>query len=153
MSDNPPSRIVRAAFRGEFSLVIVETTLAKLKDKVLRKRYLVERLSLETVADLIASLRTLAEIHLLPSEPLPRVVRDPRDDYLLVPAVLGRMDFVVSGDRDLLALGEFHGVRMVTPVLEERMGNRNSDLTGPAARSIENFMTSGSRERTPAKRT
>lgn len=115
MSSNPPSRIVRTAFRGEFSLVMVETTLAELEDKVRRKRYLVERLSPEIVADLIASLRTIAEVHPLPSGPLPRVVRDPRDDYLLVPAVLERVDFVVSGDRDLLALGEFQGVRMVTP--------------------------------------
>lgn len=116
LSDNPPSRIVRAAFRGEFSLVIVDTTLAELEDKVRRKRFLVERLSPETVGELIALLRTIADVHPLPSSPLPRVVRDPRDDYLLVPAVLERVDFVVSGDRDLLALGELQGVRMVSPV-------------------------------------
>lgn len=116
LSDSPPPRIVRAAFRGEFSLVIVDTTLAELEDKVRRKRYLVERLSPEAVGELIASLRTIADVHPLPSGPLPRVVRDPRDDYLLVPAVLERVDFVVSGDRDLLALRELQGVSMVSPV-------------------------------------
>lgn len=114
-SPNPPSRIIRGALRGDFSLVIVETTLGELAQKVQSKRYLVDRISAENVEQLVDSLRAVAEVYPLPSDPLPRVVRDPRDDYLLTPAVLAKVDFVVSGDKDLLVLDEFSGVRMVTP--------------------------------------
>lgn len=121
LSGNPPSRIVRGAFRGEFSLVIVETTLGELDDKIRRKPYLADRVSPSMVKLLIDNLRVIAEVHPLPSDPLPRVVRDPRDDYLLVPAVLERVDVVISRDKDILALGEFQGVRMLTPAAFARI--------------------------------
>lgn len=115
LSDAPPSRIIRGALQGSFTLVIAELTLAELSAKVLGKQYLVDRIAPAAIDQFVASLRVVAEVYPLPSHPLPRVVRDPRDDYLLAPAVLEHVDYLVSGDRDLLVLGEFQGVRMVSP--------------------------------------
>lgn len=42
-------------------------------------------------------------------------VRDPDDDAILATAVEGRADFVVTGDDDLLSLGQFDRIRIVTP--------------------------------------
>ncbi len=47
--------------------------------------------------------------------PYPRICRDPNDDYLVVSALAGRADLVVTLDDDLLALGEYAGVRFVKP--------------------------------------
>lgn len=44
------------------------------------------------------------------------VCRDPKDDKLLACAVEGLADYLVTGDRDLLVLREFRGVRIVAPV-------------------------------------
>jgi putative PIN family toxin of toxin-antitoxin system len=44
-----------------------------------------------------------------------RVSRDPEDDKLLVAAIEGGATRVVTGDRDLLALGHHRGVRPVRP--------------------------------------
>jgi len=41
--------------------------------------------------------------------------RDPKDDPLLACAVEGRADYLVSGNRDLLDLGEVEGIRMLSP--------------------------------------
>lgn len=41
--------------------------------------------------------------------------RDPTDDKFLELAVNGRADFIVSGDRDLLALNLFRSIPIVTP--------------------------------------
>lgn len=41
--------------------------------------------------------------------------RDPRDDMFLEAAVNGRADVIVTGDKDLLALHPFAGIRIVTP--------------------------------------
>jgi putative PIN family toxin of toxin-antitoxin system len=50
--------------------------------------------------------------------PIPRKLRacrDPRDDKFLDVAVNGGATAIVSGDRDLLGLDPFHGVRIVSP--------------------------------------
>ncbi len=51
----------------------------------------------------------------LPSEVPPRVCRDPNDDFLIAAAVLEGADFIVTRDRDLLALDTVLNVRMVDP--------------------------------------
>ncbi|HEV2065293.1 MAG TPA: putative toxin-antitoxin system toxin component, PIN family [Thermomicrobiales bacterium] len=114
-SDNLLSNIVRGALRGAFTLVVAELTLTELSRRVQSKPYLVDRISIAMLNQFVASLREIAEVYPLPSDPLPRVVRDPRDDYLLAPAVLEQVDYLVSGDNDLLDLGAFQGVRMVSP--------------------------------------
>jgi uncharacterized protein len=43
------------------------------------------------------------------------VSEDPDDDIYLAAAIEGRCSYIVSGDPDLLTLGEHEGVRIVTP--------------------------------------
>ncbi len=50
--------------------------------------------------------------------PLPdlRVIeRDPKDDMVIACTVVAQADYVVSRDRDLLDLGEYQGIQIVTP--------------------------------------
>jgi putative PIN family toxin of toxin-antitoxin system len=41
--------------------------------------------------------------------------RDPADDAVLSAAIEGRADVIVTWDADLLALGEYEGITIVTP--------------------------------------
>jgi len=43
------------------------------------------------------------------------VCRDPKDDKLLELATSGNADFLVTGDKDLLVLNPFRGVKIITP--------------------------------------
>jgi putative PIN family toxin of toxin-antitoxin system len=43
------------------------------------------------------------------------VSRDPDDDRYVAAALEGRAGFIVSGDRDLLALQEHQGILLITP--------------------------------------
>lgn len=45
---------------------------------------------------------------------IPAVTCDPKDDYLLAHAVVGRADFLVTGDSDLLILDRVEALRIVT---------------------------------------
>jgi putative PIN family toxin of toxin-antitoxin system len=43
------------------------------------------------------------------------VCRDPKDDKFLSLAVSGGATYIVTGDKDLLALDPFQGIRILTP--------------------------------------
>ena len=45
----------------------------------------------------------------------PKVCRDPDDDYIVAAAVSADCDFLVTGDKDLLALKNFEDMKIVTP--------------------------------------
>lgn len=41
--------------------------------------------------------------------------RDPDDDKFLETALMGKVDFLVTGDRDLLEVSSFHEIPILTP--------------------------------------
>ena len=113
-SPRPPSAIVAAALAGRFSLLVPRPTIDELGDNVSRKSYLSLRISRTRLDAFVNALTQIAEVVVIPNT-LPRVTRDYRDDYLLAPAVIEAVDYVVSGDKDLLKLGDVAGVRIVSP--------------------------------------
>ena len=50
-----------------------------------------------------------------PRREVPILQNDPSDDKYLDCAVVGEVDYVITGDKDLLELGEYKGVRIVRP--------------------------------------
>ena len=62
----------------------------------------------------LAELLRLAEV--VDPPPLQRpVCRDPDDDEVLALAIATKADFIVSGDKDLLSLGNPHGIPILAP--------------------------------------
>jgi predicted nucleic acid-binding protein len=51
-----------------------------------------------------------------PSERVDVIKADPADNLVLEAAVAGKADIVVSGDRHLLALKQFRGIRIIAAV-------------------------------------
>lgn len=45
---------------------------------------------------------------------LPQVTEDPDDNLMIETAYSGRADYIVSGDKHLLVLREFKGIKMAT---------------------------------------
>jgi predicted nucleic acid-binding protein len=56
----------------------------------------------------------LEVIELVEPAEVPRVARDPDDDHVLACALASNAELIVSGDRDLLSLGHFQGISIVT---------------------------------------
>jgi hypothetical protein len=46
--------------------------------------------------------------------PILPLSRDPKDDYLLIFAADYEIDFLVTGDKDLLVLQQWHNTRIIT---------------------------------------
>lgn len=47
--------------------------------------------------------------------PVTGVVRDPNDDMVVACALEADADYIVTRDKDLLSLGTYEGIRIVTP--------------------------------------
>jgi putative PIN family toxin of toxin-antitoxin system len=115
-----PGRTIRAIAeawnRDRFVAVSSEPLLAELATAAARPR-LAGQLRLESggVNGLVDDVREFSAV-VLPTESV-KVSDDPDDDRVLEAAVAGEADYIVTGDDDLLRLGEFRGTRIVTPAL------------------------------------
>jgi putative PIN family toxin of toxin-antitoxin system len=98
--------------REDFTLLVCPQMLEEL-NRVLQypklQRYFNDEIRLRFVA-LIAALGELVDV---PDE-LPRLVRDPKDDYLIACALAGGADLILSGDKDVLDLKMVGRIQIVS---------------------------------------
>ena len=112
---SPPDSILRASRRGALDLVTSAPLLRELEDVLGRSR-IAERLGWtpEERASFFAALTDFAVI-VAPRRKLQVVKADPADNRVLEAAVAGGVDYIVSGDRDLLELGSYQDIPILTP--------------------------------------
>jgi len=110
-----PRQLLDAWLEGRYTLVTSFYLVEELIH-VLSYPRIVQRLRLNDAepAAILAALLSRAKV--TPGQlHLSGVTRDPKDDAVVACAVEGKADYVVSGDQDLLALGEYEGIQVVTP--------------------------------------
>lgn len=107
----PPSVILRAWKQGKFRLV---TTLLILEEYRAIATRLGERfpgIDIIRIIDLV-----LVESELCRPVSLAHpVCEDPNDDKFIAAAISGKANIIVSGDKHLLRITGYHGIRVVTP--------------------------------------
>ena len=113
--NSPVSQVVEAGILGEFTLLLPEALLEEFSTSIPNKPYLAERITPAEMEQFTTTLLAYSETIPKISETIPAVTRDPKDDYLLAYAVVGEADFLISGDEDLLVLGQVQGVRVCRP--------------------------------------
>jgi putative PIN family toxin of toxin-antitoxin system len=112
---SPPRQLVDAWLDGRFVLV---TSLYQVQEvnHVLSYPRITERIRLENAELEMILAALLTESEVVPGRlQLPGVTRDPKDDAIVACAQEGGADHLVSGDQDLLVLGEYKGTQVVTP--------------------------------------
>jgi len=93
-------------------LLVSDETMREVADVLSRPKFS-PYLSEEQTREFLQLLESVAE--LVPVTRQVKVCRDPKDDKFLALAVGGEADCIVTGDSDLLSLGMFEGVVIVTP--------------------------------------
>lgn len=87
--------------------ILQEEVLTVARREKFRKWFTIEKV--EALQKFIEEEMTMVEIGEIPSS-----CRDPKDDYLLELAVQSKAIYLVSGDDDLLSIGEIEGCRIMT---------------------------------------
>jgi putative PIN family toxin of toxin-antitoxin system len=111
-----PHELLTALRAQEWTLVISPEILGEIQ-RVLSLPKIVRRYGLtpQDIRDVLQLLETRATV--VPGRlKISPTARDPDDDHILVCAVEGRVDYIVSGDEDLLSLDRYEGIPIVSPL-------------------------------------
>lgn len=114
MNPNGPfARIVTAMALGVIQVVYSDAILAELDD-VLRRPRIASRFGGRDQVRLgfLDQLRQRG-VHVVPHT-IVTLCRDPKNNMFLEVALAGRADVIISGDEDLLSLGAFEGIPIIT---------------------------------------
>ncbi|MFH0802468.1 MAG: putative toxin-antitoxin system toxin component, PIN family [bacterium] len=115
----PPQKILNACLQGKFEFYISQALLEEFIKVISRPK-------LKVIAqhpDLPLILSWLYQpVHLVRTHTVISVIKkDPADNRVLECAVEADAEFIISGDKHLLALEEFQGIKILTPAEAARL--------------------------------
>lgn len=103
-----PREILQLILEDQITAVISSTLLAEFED-VVTKKFPVLSYNFERINKKIKKKFTIVK----PKESL-HIVKDEDDNRVLEAALEGKCDFIVTGDKELLTLNSFKGIKIVT---------------------------------------
>ena len=108
--------LLHLAATGAFELVLSEDILEETARVLLTRPHLRRRYDYpdDAIVTYCKGLATIATLVISDPPPLD-VVRDPEDNMIVACAAAAKAEYLVSRDKDLLALGEYAGIRMLSP--------------------------------------
>jgi uncharacterized protein len=110
-----PDQVIQLVEQGQIEAIGSEEILEELQSTLQRPKLQRRLMQLEITADavmlVVQQVTTIIRIEPLEVPGL----RDPKDAIILASAVSGGASFVITGDRDLLVLREFSGIRIGSP--------------------------------------
>jgi len=116
VSHHPPmSELLDVYLTRNEWVPLTATPLLQELDRVLQYPRLQRYYTAEARVRFVALVAALSELVELP-DAVPRICRDPADDWVIACAVVGRADVMVSGDRHLLDLEQIADM----PILSAR---------------------------------
>jgi putative PIN family toxin of toxin-antitoxin system len=109
------AKLIEAGFEGKYTLLMPHEVLRELFKKLSEKKYLANRITREDAQEFAQLLTTIAEEIPAITGEIPKTSQDKEDDYLLAYALVGRANYLVSGDEVLRKIKNVENVKIVRP--------------------------------------
>ena len=106
--------LVQACIKPPIRLIVPRELMRELEGAYQKSPYLQDRVSEENFQRLLLLLPQVGQIPPALTG-FASVVRDPKDDYLLAYGLIAQADFLVTGDKDLLAVGQVDSLTIIGP--------------------------------------
>ena len=111
-----PRLLLQAGREKRVELFTSAALLAELTDILGRRKFdkkiAASTLTVDQLVDRYAAL-----VALMRPAPTPRVAPDPDDDVVIGTALAAKADLIVTGDKALLSVAEYQGIRIVSVIL------------------------------------
>lgn len=110
----PPRAVLDIARLGTLALFTSAPLMAELEEVLTREKFARRIAEVgSSVDEMLGDYLTLAQL-VRPTDPRPAVVRDPDDDHVIACALGAEAEIIVSGDADLLTLGQYRHIAIVS---------------------------------------
>lgn len=110
LSSGNPRRVLELASRNEIELLISDPILSEI-ERVLRTKIFKTEFQITTTLSGIRDISVLVS----PGMKLSVIDRHEADNRIIECAVQGKAQYVVSGDRHVLSLKEYQGIKILSP--------------------------------------
>jgi putative PIN family toxin of toxin-antitoxin system len=107
--------VVERCLAEEIELFVPQELIREMTEKVSTSAYLQTHILPEDLDTLKTIWATVVTIPALIESEIPTYGRDPKDDYLVAYGLVHDIDYLVTGDPDLLILEQVSNLRIVKP--------------------------------------
>jgi putative PIN family toxin of toxin-antitoxin system len=107
----PPYLAIQAVYREKVRLIITPEILFEFEEVLSRPKFPYTR---EHIKEILALTINISEV-VHPKSSIDIVKEDPDDNKILEAAMAGKADFIVTGDKHLLALKTVTGIEIISP--------------------------------------
>jgi putative PIN family toxin of toxin-antitoxin system len=106
-----PRRVLEMAADGHIHLSVSDDILNEIEEVLRRPKFGWSE------SDIVRSLKQIVRFtkHVKPKYRIDAVEADPDDNRILECAIVGKSEYLVTGDDHLLDIGQFRGIKIVTP--------------------------------------
>jgi|SRR3989344_3184249 len=104
-----PNQVFSRIVNGEVDFIISDEQFAELAEALEYPKFQFTEEQKSRFKSLILEIATFVK----PIEKIDSIKNDPDDNIILEAAIAGKVDYIVTGDPDLLELKEFRGIRIV----------------------------------------
>lgn len=110
-----PDQILQELRDQKFILITTPEILAEIEEVLHREKVIkITKMTEQEIKRFMQDMIDLAFV--VPGNVVVQTIeKDPDDDKFLAAAIEGRADYVVSGDKPLLNIKEYHGIKIISP--------------------------------------
>lgn len=110
------SQVVTACLGGGIELYLPQELIDEVRTSITKSTYLVRRVTPNRLDAFLQRVISLAAQTTRLSQEFPQFSRDPSDDYLIAYGLIHQVDYLVTGDPDLLVLKRVQTLTILRPI-------------------------------------